>query len=102
MPKWQYKAEGAAGQFKCRKEVRVPFRYVNIILGYINQGDEITAHPHSEHRVQTQSLNFGKDAGKLDRVQDKARSAESLAAQEGWKNGACYVLRQGRTGGRQT
>lgn len=59
------------------------FRYVNVILGYINLSDEITAHPHSEQRVQIQLLNFGKDAAKLDRVQNKARSAESLATQEG-------------------
>lgn len=69
------------------------FRYGNVILGYINQDDEITAHPHLEHRVQIQSLNFGKDAAKLDRVQNKGRSAESLAAQEGWQNGAHYVLK---------
>lgn len=77
------------------------FRYANVVLRYINQGDEITAHPHSEHRVQIQSLNFGKDAAKLDWVQNKARSAQSLDIQEGWKNGERYVLKQGRTGGRQ-
>lgn len=48
----------------------------------------MTAHPHSEHRVQIQLLNFGKDAAKLDRVQNKSQSAASLAAQQGSNNGA--------------
>lgn len=77
------------------------FRYANVVPRCINQGDEITAHLHSEHRVQIQSLNFGKDAAKLDWVQNKARSTESLDIQESWKNGEHYVLKQGRTGGRQ-
>jgi len=102
MIKWQYKTEGVAGQFKCHKEERVPFGYANVSLGRINQGDEITAHPHSEHRVQIQSLNSGKDAANLDRVQNKAGSAESLTAQEGWKNAARNVLNHRRTGGRWT
>lgn len=51
----------------------------------------MTAHPHSEHRVQIQLLNFGKDAAKLDRVQNKARSAPSLAAQEDSNHGAFYI-----------
>lgn len=52
------------------------FRDADLILGYINQGDDMTAHPHSEHRVQIQLLNFGKEAAKLDRVQNKAECCE--------------------------
>lgn len=70
-------------------EKRVLLRYVSVILGCNNQGDEITAHPHSEHGVQIHSLNFQKDAAKLDWLQNKARSDESFAAQEAWKNGVC-------------
>lgn len=96
MNKRWYITEGPAGQSEsCKEEVgkkkkkRVLLRYVSVILGYNNQGDEITAHPHSEHGVQIHSLNFQKDAAKLDWVQNKARSDESFAAQEAWKNGAC-------------
>lgn len=93
-------ATQVVGQFKWYKEAkRAQLRYASVILGYINQGDEIAAHPHLEHRVQIQSLNFGKDATKLGRVQNKARSAQSVAAQEGWENGAPYALKQGRMNG---
>lgn len=71
-----------------KREKNLLFRDADLILGHINQGDDMTAHPHSEHRVQIQSLNFGKDAAKLDRVQNKSRSAASLAAQQGSNNGA--------------
>lgn len=39
-------------------------------------------------------LNFGKDAARLDRVQNRARSAASLTAQEGSDNGA-FTFRTG-------
>lgn len=39
-------------------------------------------------------LNFGKDAAKLDRVQNRAQSAVSLTAQEGSDNGA-FTFRTG-------
>lgn len=78
-----------------KREKTLLFRDADLILGYINQGDDMTAHPHSEHRVQIQLLNFGKDAAKLDRVQNKARSAVSLAAQEGSNNGAHYIQNRG-------
>lgn len=74
-----------------KREKNVLFRDADLILGYINQGDDTTAHPHLEHRVQIQLLNFGKDAAKLDRVQNKAHSAVSLAAREGSDNGAPYI-----------
>lgn len=95
-------ATQVAGRFKwCNEARRAQLRYASVILGYINQSDEITAHPHLEHRVQIQSLNFGKDAAKLGRVKNKARSAQSVAAQEGWGNGARYALKQGRMNGWQ-
>lgn len=78
------------------------FRDADLILGYINQGDDMTAHPHSEHRVQIQLLNFGKDAARLDRVQNKARSTASLAEQEGSNNGARFIWNRGEwMGGEQ-
>lgn len=46
-------ATQVAGQIKWYKEAkRAQLRYAGVILGYINQGDEITAHSHLEHRVQ--------------------------------------------------
>lgn len=48
-----------------------------------------------EHRVQIPSLNFGKDVAKLERVQNRARSAENLTTQGGWKDGAQYILKAG-------
>lgn len=74
---------------------QVLFRYASVILAYINQGDEITAHPHLEHGVQIQSLYFGKDATELAKVQKKARRAESLSAQEGWST-LCFKTGKNR------
>lgn len=74
-----------------KREKNLLFMDADLILGYINQGDDTTAHPHLEHRVQIQLLNFGKDAAKLDRVQNKAWSTVSVATQEGSNNGAWYI-----------
>lgn len=79
-----------------------PLRHANVIVGYINQGDEITAHPHTEHRVLIQPLNFHKDRAKLDRALSKATSAGSAFGCAG-RLEECSVLflKQQRMGGRQ-
>lgn len=80
-----------------------PLRYANVILGYINQGDEIIAHPHTEHRVLIQPLNFQKGAAKLDWALSKATSAASMFGCAG-RLEECSVLflKQQGMGGRQT